>query len=336
MKTFGLKSEHLKIIYDCFEKHLSDKGDLKVWLFGSRVKGNYRPNSDIDITISSRSKKAKASISKIKTDLEESNLPYTVDVVWWGDMAKSFVPEVKKTRIPFWDPSLVEKTTAWRTCPLGQSWVRTHDRPSVGIKDVDGHCRKNPGHKDVIYPDEINSIESKEIFKKAKKPNLFKSKPKWGEEYDSLIAGWTAYWNDILSLNPKLDPNFVKLLIASESSFNPKASPNSSDPKSARGLIQIMPQTRRILSNRKGEIKDHYLDFSHDDLWNPSISIAAGIRWLARKKEIASRKLKREASWYEAILDYKGILKQNPKKGKNPVIRNKIKNLANDLSIKLD
>jgi len=35
-----------------------------------------------------------------------------------------------------------------------------------------------------------------------------------GNRYDSLIDGWTKYWNEVLDPNEKLDPNLVKALIA--------------------------------------------------------------------------------------------------------------------------
>ena len=314
---------------------MGDFPGLKVWLFGSRAKGTHKNNSDIDLAISSRSKRARQALVQVKTDLEDSDLPYTVDVVWWDDMLKSFLPEVKKTRIPFWDPSKIVRRSPWRICPIGEHWVRQHPRERIKgpVEDVDGHCRKSPGHRDIIFFDELSQIEKNILFNQATRPALFKSKPGWGKEYDGLVAGWTAYWNDILELSPRLDPSWVKLLIASESSFDPNASPDPSSNKSARGLIQIMPQTRKILSDYKGELKDHFVSVHSDNLFNPSVSIATGIRWLARKKDTASRKLKREATWQEAILEYKGVLKQDPKRGKNPAIRKKLKEFADDLGL---
>jgi len=76
---------------------------------------------------------------------------------------------------------------------------------------------------------------------------------------------------------------------------------------SARGLSQITNNTRKILSDEKGELKDHYITTTKKDLNDPNISICAGIRWLFRKKDIATAKLKRNASWEEAVYEYKGL-----------------------------
>ena len=52
---------------------------------------------------------------------------------------------------------------------------------------------------------------------------------------------------------PPLEPNLVKALIASESGFNPKLLANRKNPKSARGLMQLLDSTREIIGNPKGE-----------------------------------------------------------------------------------
>jgi soluble lytic murein transglycosylase-like protein len=126
----------------------------------------------------------------------------------------------------------------------------------------------------------------------------------------------------------------VKALIASESSFDPSSVPKGVPiRKQARGLIQIMPETRKVLQNIDGELKNYLVNINPNDLFDPSAAIAAGIRWLVRKQQLASRKLKREASWKEAVLEYKGILMQDPKRGKNPVIRKRLADLYQDLGI---
>ncbi len=45
--NFGLKDDELKIIKEKFQKNNFDLN--KVFIFGSRVMGNFRENSDIDL-----------------------------------------------------------------------------------------------------------------------------------------------------------------------------------------------------------------------------------------------------------------------------------------------
>jgi predicted nucleotidyltransferase len=46
----------------------------------SRAKGNYRPGSDIDVTLITKSPFTSESLLLLKYDLEESSLPYLVDI----------------------------------------------------------------------------------------------------------------------------------------------------------------------------------------------------------------------------------------------------------------
>lgn len=54
---------------------------------------------------------------------------------------------------------------------------------------------------------------------------------------------------------------------------------------------------------------------SSDEVFEPELNIAAGVRWLFRKRETASARLKRQATWEEAIAEYKDYLHR---KLKNP------------------
>lgn len=221
-----------------------------------------------------------------------------------------------------------KKTHSWRLCAPGNHWVRTHSlRVPPSLKDPDGsittrhgHCARNPSGKTQLYPDEIRQM-AKENFSRVKEKPCpidlgFRGKHK-GNEYDDLIAGWTKYWNDVLKPSTPLDPDIVKALIASESGFDPMILANKKNKNSARGLMQITNDTRKILGDEKGELKDHYLTLTRDDLNDPSLNICAGIRWLFRKAEIASGPLGRRATWEESVFEFKGIRttkKSNPKK----------------------
>lgn len=70
--------------------------------------------------------------------------------------------------------------------------------------------------------------------------------------------------------------------------------------------MQITNETRKILGDEKGELRDHYLTLTKKDLDDPSNNICAGIRWLHRKREIASSLLGKRATWYEAVAEFKG------------------------------
>lgn len=75
--AFGLSEKSCDTVnsilkkYPCVEKAI---------VYGSRAKGNYKPYSDIDIALITSEDFSTATLSKIMTDFEESDLPYFVDV----------------------------------------------------------------------------------------------------------------------------------------------------------------------------------------------------------------------------------------------------------------
>lgn len=208
-----------------------------------------------------------------------------------------------------------DKAHSWRVCPIGKHYVREHSehtppskkhpRGEVIIRQA--HCANNPSRKDVLSFDELQEISNKYFSKLSGPPtsNVLKEYTQ-SDDFDDLIRGWVFYWNDILGLNDLLDPNYMKALIATESGFDPKTDNKVNKKVHAHGLAQITDQTWRVLKNHNGELTDYLIVLSKEDLYEPSASICAGVRWLFRKKVTASAKLGRPATWEEAVIDYKG------------------------------
>lgn len=208
-----------------------------------------------------------------------------------------------------------QKTSKSHNCPLGKHWVSSHvkrktsSRGLAYVQPVSGHCRSSRGTKTAFTKIQIQEIVKNPSFQSEKKPCSLKLRFDSGSEYDDLIAGWVKYWNDVFKPDEPLDFNLVKALIASESGFRKLLLADPKNPLSARGLMQILDETRKILGNRKGELKDYHFDLSREDLNDPGTNICAGIRWLFHKRRLASGKLKKQASWIEAIAEYKSLSK---------------------------
>ncbi|MEK7495825.1 MAG: nucleotidyltransferase domain-containing protein [Patescibacteria group bacterium] len=62
----------------------------KVFIFGSRAVGKARKFSDIDIGVKSERQISLSLLSDIEEAFEESNIPYTVDVVDFSAISKNF------------------------------------------------------------------------------------------------------------------------------------------------------------------------------------------------------------------------------------------------------
>ena len=195
----------------------------------------------------------------------------------------------------------------WRRCPLGEHWVKQYRRRGKrGFITVRGHCAKNPSKKDQIYPDEIQGIAADHFDWLTGPPTSNDLDFRDGNKFNEFIRGWTKYWNEVLETDPPLDPNLIKALIASESSFNLKAKKRAGRRAGyARGLMQITDQTLEILRNENGELKNHLVNVSQPDMFDPNLNICAGVRWLFRKMTIAKSKYGTSATWRHAVAVYK-------------------------------
>lgn len=78
MTKFGLTERNLKTLRNVLRKY-SEVGSI--YIFGSRAMQTHHSGSDIDIALSSK-KLSKQLFRQLKADLEESDLPFFVDVVW--------------------------------------------------------------------------------------------------------------------------------------------------------------------------------------------------------------------------------------------------------------
>ncbi len=75
--AFGLTDRDMKTLQDIFDKYPEVKS---VFVFGSRAKGTYKQGSDIDLAVMNQGVKD-AVIDKMKSDFEDSSLPYIVDLI---------------------------------------------------------------------------------------------------------------------------------------------------------------------------------------------------------------------------------------------------------------
>lgn len=70
--------------------------------------------------------------------------------------------------------------------------------------------------------------------------------------------------------------------------------------------MQLVPTAVKALKDYKGEIHDHFVVLTRNDLFVPNLNICGGIRWLFHKKRLREIRLKRPISWIEAVAEYKG------------------------------
>jgi hypothetical protein len=232
----------------------------------------------------------------------------------WGEVSV-WLDALQATIEPLYD-RLGTRWHPWRKCPIDRIWTLSEGSSSLAV----GQCRWDTSKKDRLFPDEIHAIAATHFGGVTGGPAAGKLPEfKDADKYDKLIRGWTKYWNDVflgdaLTDSPAeepLDPNLVKALMASESSFDPDPShhqlPNG---EWVLGILQLTESTVRILKDQRGELKDQYIILELNDLLDPGLSICAAVRWLYQKHKLATHELKRTADWLEAVACYKGELRR--------------------------
>jgi len=100
-KKSGIAATTLTTLLQLFER---TPGLERVWLFGSRARGDFRNESDIDLVVDSPSLDSR-DIARLSGDLEELGLMYRVDLVSWQDKLEDrFRRLIQKDRKLFWEP----------------------------------------------------------------------------------------------------------------------------------------------------------------------------------------------------------------------------------------
>lgn len=84
-QQFGLPETTLKKLRSVFAQHESISSVL---IYGSRAKGNYRPGSDIDITIKG-SEIPFNELMLIQNQIDDLMLPYTVDLSLYNQLGNA-------------------------------------------------------------------------------------------------------------------------------------------------------------------------------------------------------------------------------------------------------
>ena len=97
MNKIALRSQDLSILRDIFKKYFTSSVDI--WAFGSRVKQSARQYSDLDLLIDYQHQPLPHRLlTQILSDLEESDLPFRVDIVDWNAINNSFRTQISQDK----------------------------------------------------------------------------------------------------------------------------------------------------------------------------------------------------------------------------------------------
>lgn len=86
---FGIEDRHFDILRRAVIDPLKAKG-ARVYIFGSRITGKHHSHSDVDLLFSVDEPLSAGFLATVKEQIEESNFPYTVDLVDEKELAESY------------------------------------------------------------------------------------------------------------------------------------------------------------------------------------------------------------------------------------------------------
>lgn len=99
MKTTGIDSRILKILNKIFSKYPMIH---QVKLYGSRAKGNYRDNSDIDLV--ALGEIDRFTIANVLLDLDDTDIPYLIDLQNYSELKnRRLVDHIDRVGVVIYD-----------------------------------------------------------------------------------------------------------------------------------------------------------------------------------------------------------------------------------------
>ena len=87
MNTSGVVDAEKQTILRAIRKHFPN---AVVLFFGSRLRGDHKKYSDLDISINNQQPLDLAELSSLKEDFSLSDLPFKVDIVDWNRITDEF------------------------------------------------------------------------------------------------------------------------------------------------------------------------------------------------------------------------------------------------------
>ena len=91
----NVKEEYLKELKDIFTKYCPK---AEIWAYGSRVKNDCHSGSDLDLVVKSFNEDNKH-LGELKDLLNDSDIPFLIDIQDFEKLPKSFQDEIKKEYI---------------------------------------------------------------------------------------------------------------------------------------------------------------------------------------------------------------------------------------------
>ena len=112
-----ITADQRRIVLHLVRVHLPD---VAVWAYGSRVNGNARPHSDLDI-VAFTAPGQNERVADLRHAFEESDLPFAIDLFAWDDLPESFHRHIERGYVVLQHgaPDARRPGNGWRSVTLG-------------------------------------------------------------------------------------------------------------------------------------------------------------------------------------------------------------------------
>ena len=95
VKPIDISSEQRRVLLALLKKHLPN---TRVWVYGSRAGFTAKKSSDLDMVVFARSGQ-KRQVGDLREALEQSDLPFRVDLFVWDDVPERFRKKIESDHV---------------------------------------------------------------------------------------------------------------------------------------------------------------------------------------------------------------------------------------------
>ena len=222
LDNIDLTPAQLKEVKRLLHQHLPN---TQVWAYGSRVTFKSRPESDLDLVAFATKEQSRA-VGDLREALEESDLPFSVDIMVWDTMPEHFKPNIEQAYFVLQKcEKELQSNRSWvnlgQAATLAKETVNPQsipaDRPYIGLEHIEseqlrlrsiGKASEVTSTKQMFLPGDILFGKLRPYFRKVISPNetgicstdIWVLRPKDGFDKKFLFY-WCATWDFVNHVN---------------------------------------------------------------------------------------------------------------------------------------
>ena len=136
-RAIDITVKQRKIVTDLLERHLPN---TTAWVYGSRAKWASRPQSDLDLVVFATPEQ-NGRVSDLREALEESNLPFRVDLFVWDAVPEQFRKQIKSEHVVLVESGERDVVGEWPTALWGELATLEYGKSLRGYDSSEGPYR---------------------------------------------------------------------------------------------------------------------------------------------------------------------------------------------------